>query len=109
VLNGGNGAFASAADLSLKWFNVSVLEIPEFAAGIQAAREKGGIDLAARGTRAVQTRFAKLECITSDASDVVLNADILLLVTPVFAQRTFAIEEAAQGADLFLVVALAYW
>lgn len=94
VLGGGNGAFASAADLSLKGFSVSLLEIPEFASGIQAAREKGGIDLSARGTKAVQTGFAKLECVTSDASEVVPNADILLLVTPAFAQRKFA-EECA--------------
>ncbi len=90
VLGGGNGAFASAADLNLKGFSVSLFELPEFAAGIQGAREKGGIDLSARGTKAVQTGFAKLECITSDASLVVPDADILLLVTPAFAQRRFA-------------------
>jgi hypothetical protein len=48
VLGGGNGAFASAADLSLKGSKASLLGIPEFAAGIQAACEKGGIDLTAR-------------------------------------------------------------
>ncbi len=90
VLGGGNGAFASAADLSLKGFSVSLFELPEFASGISAAREKGGIDLAARGTKAVQTGFARLECITSDPAEVVPHADILLLVTPAFAQKKFA-------------------
>jgi len=36
VPGGGKEAFASAADLSLKGFSVSLLELPEFAAGIQA-------------------------------------------------------------------------
>lgn len=90
VLGGGNGAFATAADLKLKGFNVSLFELPEFAGGIQAAKEKGGIELQARGTKAVSSGFAKLDCISSDPAEAVPEADVLLLVTPAFAQRTFA-------------------
>lgn len=90
VLGGGNGAFATAADLKLKGFHVSLFELPEFAGGIQDAKEKGGIELQARGTKAVSSGFAKLDCITSDPAEAVPEADVLLLVTPAFAQRKFA-------------------
>ena len=49
VLGGGNGAFATAADLALRGFTVNLLEVPQFAENIAGAREAGGIEFENRG------------------------------------------------------------
>ena len=40
VLGGGNGAFAHAADLSIKGFEVSICEVPELGDNLSGAKEK---------------------------------------------------------------------
>ena len=47
VIGGGNGAFATAADLTIRGNQVTLFELPRFAAGLSEVIEKGGIEMEA--------------------------------------------------------------
>ncbi len=91
VLGGGNGAFITAADLSLKGFNVNLFEIQELSESIYLAQKNGGIKLDVKGNlKNVQSGNAKLNKITSNIKDAIIDRDIIFLVVPAFAQKIFA-------------------
>lgn len=97
VLGGGNGAFISAAELSLRGFNVNLCEIPEFKENIVLAQGKGGIELEVRGDIGFKGGFAKLNKINTNIKDAVEDRDVVFLVVPSFAQKKFA----EWGAEYF--------
>jgi opine dehydrogenase len=104
VLGGGNGAFAYAADLKLKGSRVTLYELPEFYENIAAAAEAGGIQLEVRGELPNKPGFAKIDLITSDIKAALEGADIIFLVVPAFAQKSFAKVAAPHLVDGQIVV-----
>ena len=104
VLGGGNGAFAYAADLKLKGSRVTLYELPEFYKNIAGAAEDGGIKLEVRGNLATKPGYAKIDLFTSDIKAALENADIIFLVVPAFAQKSFAKVAAPHLVDGQIVV-----
>jgi opine dehydrogenase len=104
ILGGGNGAFAYAADLKLKGSRVSLYELPEFYNNIAGASKDGGIKLEVRGNLGPNPGFAKIDLITSDIKAAVEGAEIIFLVVPSFAQKSFAKVAAPHLVDGQIVV-----
>ena len=85
VLGGGNTAFATAANLSLRGFRVTLCEHPSFAWTLDPVRKTGRIQLdgvAGQGT-------AEIQQFTTDFS-VGLRNDLLLAIIPAYAHKPFA-------------------
>jgi opine dehydrogenase len=90
VLGGGNGAFCHAADLTLKGFSVNLCEVPEMAENLSGVKERGGIELKLFGNPGIEPGFAKLQKVTFDAEEALIDADIVMVIVPAFAQCRFA-------------------
>ena len=86
ILGGGNGAFAAAADLTLRGFEVTLCEDPKFAETIAGIREDRTIHLEGVGP----VGAAKLRKVTTDLADAVSDADLIMPISPAFAQETVA-------------------
>lgn len=97
ILGGGNGAFISAAELSLRGFNVNLCESPKFESNINLAKSQGGINLEVRADLDFKGGFVKLNKINTDIKDAITDRDIIFLVVPAFAQKIFA----EWGAEIF--------
>lgn len=69
VIGGGNGAFATAADLTIRGNQVTLFELPRFAAGLSEVIEKGGIEMEAYANNGLTGGFAKLHKITTDIGE----------------------------------------
>ena len=85
VLGAGNGGYACSADLSLAGYKVNLFELPEFNASIEPIMQRGGIDI----TGAASVGFAKLNKTTTDIKDAIEGVDLILIVVPAFAHKTF--------------------
>lgn len=97
ILGGGHGAHAHAADLALAGLDVRLFELPAFASSIAAAQFMGGIELvdqvgdmrSASAAAGGRTGFAPVRVITTDIEKAVRGAEVILVVVPAYAQRTF--------------------
>jgi len=76
ILGAGNGGLCSAADLSLRGFQVRLYEIPEFVENITPVEEAGGISL--RGVAG--EGFAKLAMVTNNIERAIHGAGIILVI-----------------------------
>jgi opine dehydrogenase len=84
VLGAGNGGLASAADLTLRGYEVRLFSrSPETLAPIV---NQGGIHL----TGAAGEGFAKVALITNDLREAVLGADLVQVVVPVYGHQFYA-------------------
>ncbi len=90
VLGGGNGAFITAADLTLRDFNVNICELPDFEENIKLAKEKSGIDLEIRGNPGLEGGFAELNLVTTNFKEALYDRDVIFVIVPAFAQSIFA-------------------
>ncbi|HOG02238.1 MAG TPA: hypothetical protein PKW29_14175, partial [Clostridia bacterium] len=86
IMGGGNGAFAAAADLTMRGFDVILYESPAFAANIADIQKDGVIH--AEGVGPVGA--AKLYKVTTDIEEALAEADIIMPVSPAYAQETVA-------------------
>ena len=78
ILGGGNTAFATAANLTLKGFEVTLYELPEFGHVFDPVRSDSIIHLVG----VEETGEANIHCLTTDI-EVALNAsDLILLIMP---------------------------
>jgi len=85
ILGGGNTAFAVAANLALRGFEVTLCEHPDFAWTLDPVRADRRIELdgvAERGS-------ALIERVTTSAAEALEN-NLLLLIVPAYAHRAFA-------------------
>lgn len=85
ILGGGNTAFATAANLALRGFEVTLCEHPSFAWTLEPLGWKRCIQLdgvAKQGT-------AQISRVTTDFADA-LDNDLLLLIVPAYAHKPFA-------------------
>lgn len=77
VLGAGNGGFCTAADLTLRGYEVRLYESPAFATNIEAVLQAGGIAL--RGVAG--EGFAKPALVSTDIKATLNGADIILIIT----------------------------
>ena len=90
VVGGGNGAFAVAADLALNGHEVSLLESPAFAEGIEKVRSIGGIELESLPSSGRANGFAKLADISTCPEKALADAELVFVVVPAYAQKYMA-------------------
>ena len=101
IMGGGNGGFAAAADLTLRGFEVTLYEDPKFADSIAGIREDRTIHL--EGVGPVGT--ATLRKVTTDLADTVSDVDLIMPISPAFAQEAVAkslIPHLKEGMVIFL-------
>jgi opine dehydrogenase len=90
VLGGGNGAFITAADLSLKGHRVTLCELPHLGKNVEGAMRDLAIELQVIGDPGLQPGIARLENVTTDMKTGLSRAEVILMVVPAFAQKPFA-------------------
>jgi opine dehydrogenase len=90
VLGGGNGAFITASDLKLRGHRIALCELPHFEKNIEGILKSKTIELQIIGNPGVQGGLAKLDTVTTDMKEALLDAEIVLMVLPAFAQKPFA-------------------
>ena len=87
ILGGGNTAFATAANLTLKGFAITLCELPEFGHALDPVRDQGVIHLVG----VEETGVAKIHCMTTDIEAALNASDLILLIVPAYAHKPFAI------------------
>jgi opine dehydrogenase len=90
ILGGGNAAFAVAADLTLKGYDIRLLEIPELSANILKAKKIGGIELINNNVPGIESGFAKINIITTNAKHALDGSNIILFLLPGYAETYFS-------------------
>lgn len=85
VLGAGNGGHACSADLALAGYKVNLFELPDFKASIEPVMQRGGIEISG----AAKVGFAKLNKVTTDIKDAIEDVDLIIIVVPAFAHKTF--------------------
>jgi len=94
VLGGGNGGYACSADVSLAGYEVNLYELPQFKVGIEPVMQRGGIEI----TGAARVGFAKIKKVTTDIKEAIKGVDLILIVVPAFAHKSF-IEECIPNLE----------
>ena len=90
VLGAGNGGVATAADLTVRGFDVNLWEHPDFEIGIRPIQEAGGITLDTLPSTGLSGGFAQVKLITSDIEKALDGVDAVLVIVPSFAHKRFA-------------------
>lgn len=104
IIGGGNGAFAAAADLTIRGHQITLFEMPAFADSIKGIQEKGGIDLECLPSNQLKGGFAKLHKITSDIKEALKDSDIVFIITPAYAHANIAAATAPYIREEMIVV-----
>ena len=86
VLGGGNTAFAVAASLTLRGYDIALCELPGFAEMVEPIAAHRTIVL--HGVAGAGS--AEIAQVTTDMAAALAAADLLLLIVPAYAQRAFA-------------------
>lgn len=86
ILGAGNGGITAAADLKRRGFEVRLFELPEFSKNLEGIKCKGGILL----KRKEGQDFVIPDVVTTDISEAIEGADIVMLTLPAFAIEEFA-------------------
>ena len=86
VLGGGNTAFSVAASLTLRGFEITLYELPEFAASLEPIEQSRTIHLVGAGGEGA----AKIHRITTDVGEALSASDLALVIVPAYAHRRFA-------------------
>jgi opine dehydrogenase len=84
VLGAGVGGHAMVVDLSLAGCEVGLYELPDFADRIQAIKERGGIEASG-----AVSGFARVNRASTDAADIVPDADVIMVAVPAFGHQAF--------------------
>jgi opine dehydrogenase len=90
VLGAGNGGVATAADLTIRGFDVHLWEHPDYAESIRPMQEIGGVHIEKLPDTPTIEGFANIKLITTDIAQALDGTDVVMVVVPSFAQRTFA-------------------
>jgi opine dehydrogenase len=86
ILGGGNTAFAVAANLSLRDVDVTLYEIPSFESALEPILELSIINLLGVGEKGP----ARIHRLTTNIQEALDASDLILLIVPAYAHRTFA-------------------
>lgn len=90
VLGAGNGGVATAADLTVRGFDVNLWEHPDFKENIRPLQEIGGINLEILPSTPLKEGFARVKLITTDIQKALEDADVVMVIVPSFAHGAFA-------------------
>jgi opine dehydrogenase len=90
ILGGGHGAFAFAADLGVRGFEISLFEVPEMAENLVEVIKQGGIQSEPGPTTGLQPGFGRVRKVTTDAAEALDGVDVAFVVMPAYAQERFA-------------------
>jgi opine dehydrogenase len=90
VLGAGNGGLATAADLTIRGFDVNLWEHPDFKENIQPIQESGGITLEVAPKTPLKSGFADLKLVTDNIEEALDGADVILIIVPSFAHEILA-------------------
>jgi len=90
VLGAGNGGTATAADLTVRGFDVHLWEHPDFKENIKPYLENGGINLEVLPSTPLKEGFAKVKLITTDIEKAINGVDVVMIIVPSFAHKTVA-------------------
>lgn len=104
VIGGGNGAFATAADLTIRGSEVTLFELPRFAAGLSEVIERGGIEMEAYENNGLTGGFAKLHKITTDIEEALAESEIVFIVVPTYSMESIAALCAPHLRDGHIIV-----
>jgi opine dehydrogenase len=85
VLGAGNAGCSLAGETSLLGFDVSLAELPQFKANLEAPLKKGGIEV----TGELHTGFAKIDQITLNIGEAIEGRDLIFITTPAFGHEPF--------------------
>ena len=86
VLGGGNTAFSVAANLTLRGFQITLYEMPQFGMSVEPIRETRTIHLHGVAQRGAAT----VHRVTTDIEEAMEAADLALVIVPAYAHRPFA-------------------
>jgi opine dehydrogenase len=90
VCGAGAAGLAIAADSALKGLDVTLFELPSFAAKLAAARAAGGIEVTSDSeTTAGRTGFAPLAAATDDPAEALAGADVVMITAPAMYHDVF--------------------
>jgi opine dehydrogenase len=90
ILGAGNGGCATAAHLALRGVRATLFDLPAFEDVLIPIREAGTLRL----TGVLGDTTVPAPRVTTDASEAVSGADVLVVAVPAFAQEAFAREAA---------------
>lgn len=90
IIGAGNAGSAAAADLALAGADVTLYELPRFAANLQPIRERGGIELINNRVDGTGRSGLGRVRVTTDAGEACRGADILFGTTVALAQEEIA-------------------
>ena len=94
MLGAGNGGFATTAEMTLKGYDVTLFEFPEFKGSLEPIRKHGGIAIFGPETwgSKTPTAFAKIpkERLTTDIKQAVKGADFVKISVICQGQRKMA-------------------
>ncbi|SHJ76042.1 NAD-dependent glycerol-3-phosphate dehydrogenase N-terminus [Dethiosulfatibacter aminovorans DSM 17477] len=85
VLGGGHGAHAMAADLTLRGYEVTMFEMPEYKGNLEQLFKTKEIKITG-----VINGVARIANVTSDIDEAVKDAKVIALVVPAFAHTSYA-------------------
>ncbi|UCB44740.1 MAG: NAD/NADP octopine/nopaline dehydrogenase family protein [Spirochaetota bacterium] len=88
VCGGGRAGTAIAGDLALMGCEVNLFQIEEFGKSIEPIIERGGIEITGE-TQSGKNGFAKLNLVTTDASEAFKGVDMIMVAVPAFGQEAF--------------------
>lgn len=86
IIGGGNGGFAAAADLALAGYQITLYEDEMFSNNIQRLMETKTITLTGVG----RNGEAKIHKITTNIKEAIEDVDIIMPITPAYAQKNLA-------------------
>ncbi|MBU3189932.1 NAD/NADP octopine/nopaline dehydrogenase family protein [Clostridium bowmanii] len=86
IMGGGNGAFAAAADLSLRGYRVTIYENECFKSNVFDIMETGIIHCVGVGP----VGDAKIYKVTCDLADALSDVDVIMPIAPAYAQEDMA-------------------
>jgi opine dehydrogenase len=100
IIGAGNGGSAMAGDLTLAGHHCRLFEFPEYTENIKPIIAQGGIHV----TGIARTGFAKIALATTDLSEAVRGADLIMVTTQALAHERVAEELIPHLSDGQIVV-----
>lgn len=86
IIGGGNGAFAAASDLTSRGYEVTIYEDPKFKSNVEGIIESGIINCEGVGP----VGEFKIKKVTLDLAEALEDADVIMPISPAYAQETVA-------------------
>jgi opine dehydrogenase len=89
ILGAGHGGQAIAGDLTLAGHEVRLASVPEHATNIELLKAFGGIVVEGITSSGVKPGFAKIALITTDVTEAIRGAQVIMVVIPAFGQEAY--------------------